>query len=64
MQHRSALFRIEADEKFIGVGNLPGISHMLHTHIPPNLPPFGDTFALERPQVAHSIRAQCAAAIF
>jgi hypothetical protein len=59
MQHRSALFRVEAVEKF-----RPGRGHVLHTHIPPNLPPLHDTFALARPQVAHSIRAQYAAAIF
>jgi hypothetical protein len=37
MQHRLALFRVQAVEELIGVGDLPGISHVLHTQSAPLL---------------------------
>jgi hypothetical protein len=41
-----------------------GFRYARTRHDCPNLPPFADTFALERLRVAHSICAQCAVAIF
>src|SRR6202012_6196853 len=60
MQDRLTLLGVQAVEKLIAFG----FGHVLRSHVRPNLPPFGDTFALERLQVAHSIRAQYAASMF
>ena len=60
MQYRLTLLGVQTIEKLIAFG----FRHVLHTHIPSNLPLIGDTFAPERLQVAHSFCAQCAVAIF
>jgi hypothetical protein len=53
MQHRLALLGVEPFEKLVGLGTSRGMAYV-HTHVRPNLPPFNDTFALARPEMAHS----------